>query len=60
MHHPFSHNRGARNDFLARAAEVRAEPGCIACDVFTCSGEPDRLVFVESLRPKDADEWQPE
>ena len=32
---------------IAQAA-TRAEPGCIAYDFFTCTDDPDRLVFVET------------
>lgn len=43
---------GTRDRILARAPEVqvatRAEPGCIAYDFYTCTDNPDRLVFVES------------
>ncbi|WP_108261922.1 putative quinol monooxygenase [Mangrovicoccus ximenensis] len=42
---------GTLPDILARApavqAATRAEPGCIAYDFFTCTDDPDRLVFVE-------------
>ena len=48
---------GARDEVLARAPEVRAERGCIAYDFFTCSDDPNRLVFVESWRSKEAHEW---
>lgn len=41
-----------RGKILDRAPEVqtatRAEPGCIAYDFYTCTDNPDRLVFVES------------
>ena len=43
---------GTRDQILSRAPEVqaatRAEPGCIAYDFFTCTDDPDRLVFVEA------------
>lgn len=43
---------GSRDTVLARAPEAqaatRAEPGCIAYDFFTCTDDPDRLVFVEA------------
>ncbi len=35
-------------------AATRAEPGCIAYDFFTCTDDPDRLVFVETWRDEDA------
>lgn len=42
---------GTREQILARAqavqAATRAEPGCLAYDFFTCTDDPDRLVFVE-------------
>jgi quinol monooxygenase YgiN len=47
---------GTRDEVLARApaaqAATRAEPGCIAYDFFTCTDDPDRLVFVESWTSK--------
>jgi quinol monooxygenase YgiN len=53
--------RGARDEILARVPEVqaatRAEPGCVAYDFLTYSDDPDRLVFVESWRSKEAHEW---
>lgn len=43
---------GTREKILQRApvaqAATRAEPGCIAYDFFTCTDDPDRLVFVET------------
>ncbi|MCA0996086.1 putative quinol monooxygenase [Alloyangia pacifica] len=43
---------GTRDEILARApiaqAATRAEPGCLAYDFFTCTDDPDKLVFVES------------
>lgn len=43
---------GTRDRILSRApgvqAATRAEPGCIAYDFYTCTDNPDRLVFVES------------
>lgn len=43
---------GTRDRILARAPEVqaatRAESGCITYDFFTCTDDPDKLVFVES------------
>ena len=43
---------GTRAKILARAPgaqrATRAEPGSIAYDFFTCTDDPDRLVFVES------------
>lgn len=43
---------GTRAQILARAPEAqaatRAEPGCLAYDFYTCTDNPDRLVFVES------------
>ena len=43
---------GTRSRILDRApvaqAATRAEPGCIAYDFYTCTGDPDRLVFVET------------
>ncbi len=43
---------GTRDTILSRApatqAATRAEPGCIAYDFYTCTDDPDRLVFVET------------
>lgn len=43
---------GVRDEILARAPEVqlatRAEKGCLSFDCFTCTDNPDRLVFIES------------
>jgi quinol monooxygenase YgiN len=43
---------GAREEILARAPQVqvvtRTEPGCLAYDFFTCTDDPDKLVFVEA------------
>jgi quinol monooxygenase YgiN len=51
----------ARDEILARAPEVQAatqaEPGFIAYDFFTCTDDPDRLVFVEAWKSKEAHEW---
>lgn len=42
---------GTRDEILALAPSVqattRAEPGCIAYDFYSCTDNPDRLVFVE-------------
>ena len=42
---------GTRDTILAQApiaqAATRAEEGCIAYDFYTCTDNPDRLVFVE-------------
>jgi quinol monooxygenase YgiN len=52
---------GTRDTILAHAAEVqaatRAEPGCIAYDFFTCTDDPDRLLFVEAWSSQEAHEW---
>ena len=49
---------GTRDDILARAPEVQAatrvEPDCLAYDFFTCTDDPDRLVFVEAWKDKAA------
>ena len=43
---------GTRDRILDRAPEAqaaaRAEPGCIAYDFYTCTDDPDRLVFIEA------------
>lgn len=36
--------------------QTRAEPGCIAYDFFTCTDDPDRLVFIECFESKEAHE----
>ncbi len=52
---------GTRDEILARApaaqAATRAEPGCIAYDFYTCTDDPDRLVFVESWTSKEAHDF---
>lgn len=49
---------GTRETVLSRApgvqAATRAEPGCIAYDFYTCTDDPDRLVFVESWADRAA------
>jgi len=35
---------------------TRAEPGCLAYDFFTCTDDPDSLVFVECFESKEAHE----
>lgn len=49
---------GTRDRVLSHAPEVqaatRAEPGCIAYDFFTCTDDPDKLVFVETWRNQEA------
>jgi quinol monooxygenase YgiN len=55
---------GTRDEILARApaaqAATRAEPGCISYDFFTCTDDPDRLVFVEAWTSKEAHDWHME
>lgn len=55
---------GTRDAILARApaaqAATRAEPGCIAYDFYTCTDNPDRLVFVESWADRAAHEFHME
>lgn len=52
---------GTRDKILSRAPEAqaatRAEPGCIAYDFYTCTDDPDRLVFVESWTDPPAHEF---
>jgi len=52
---------GARDQILARAPEAqaatRAEPGCVAYDFYTCTDNPDRLVFVESWTDQAAHDF---
>lgn len=47
-----------RANILARAPSVqavtRAEPGCISYDFYTCTDNPDRLVFIEVWQDEDA------
>lgn len=49
---------GTRDAILARAPDVqaltRAEPGCLSYDFFTCTDDPDRLVFVETWKDEAA------
>ena len=49
---------GTRDKVLASAPEVqaatRAQPGCLAYDFFTCTDNPERLVFVEAWRDQAA------
>ncbi len=49
---------GARDRILARVPRVRtatrAEPGCPACDFFTCTDAPDRLVFIKAWKDQAA------
>lgn len=49
---------GAREKILSRAPEAqaatRAEPGCLAYDFFTCTDDPDKLVFVEAWKDEAA------
>ncbi|SJM64038.1 putative quinol monooxygenase [Gulosibacter sp. 10] len=55
---------GTRDRILERAPEAqaatRAEPGCIAYDFFTCTDDPDRLVFIESWDDKAAHDFHME
>lgn len=55
---------GTRDRILERAPEAQAatrgEPGCIAYDFFTCTDDPDRLVFVESWVDRAAHEFHME
>lgn len=52
---------GGRDRILDRAPEAqaatRAEPGCLAYDFYTCTDNPDRLVFVESWVDQAAHEF---
>ena len=52
---------GTRDEILAAApavqAKTRAEEGCIAYDFYTCTDDPDKLVFVEAWTSKEAHEW---
>lgn len=55
---------GAREKILAQApaaqAATRAEAGCIAYDFFTCTDDPDRLVFVEAWKDEAAHQFHME
>ncbi len=46
---------------LAKAPEAqkntRAEEGCISYDFFTCTDDPNKLVFIETWQSKEAHEW---
>jgi quinol monooxygenase YgiN len=49
---------GVRDKVLARAPEMqvatRCEPGCITCDCFISTDDPDCLVFVEAWKDEQA------
>ncbi|MFC3165787.1 putative quinol monooxygenase [Ciceribacter thiooxidans] len=49
---------GTRDEILARAPEVqvatRVEDGCLSFDCFTCTDDPNRLVFIEAWKDEDA------
>ena len=49
---------GTRDKILEAAPEaqrqIRAEEGCISYDFFTCTDDPNRLVFVECFTSKEA------
>jgi quinol monooxygenase YgiN len=55
---------GTRDKILAAApaaqAATRAEPGCISYDFYTCTDNPDQLVFVESWTDKAAHDFHME
>ncbi len=55
---------GAREKILAHAPEAqaatRAEPGCLAYDFFSCTDDPDKLVFVEAWKDKAAHDFHME
>ncbi|MBW6417410.1 putative quinol monooxygenase [Celeribacter sp. PS-C1] len=50
--------KDTRDMILARAPAAqkatREEPGCIAYDFYTCTDNPDRLVFVETWHDEAA------
>ncbi|MBD9490074.1 MULTISPECIES: putative quinol monooxygenase [unclassified Ensifer] len=49
---------GTRDEILARApaaqSATRAENGCLSFDCFTCTDNPNRLVFIECWRDEQA------
>ena len=51
---------GTRDKILEAAPAVqkqtRAEEGCLSYDFFTCTDDPDRLVFIERFTSKEAHE----
>ncbi|WP_423209691.1 putative quinol monooxygenase [Paracoccus yeei] len=55
---------GTRSQILARApaaqAATRAEPGCLAYDFYTCTDDPERLVFVETWKDRAAHDFHME
>ena len=55
---------GARDKILARAPEAQAatrkEPGCLTYDFFTCTDNPNLLVFIESWVDKAAHDFHME
>ncbi|MCE0494835.1 putative quinol monooxygenase [Vibrio salinus] len=46
---------------LAKAPDAqkstRAEDGCISYDFFTCTDDPNKLIFIECWKSKEAHEW---
>ncbi len=55
---------GTRDLILEQAppaqAATREEPGCLSYDFFTCTDDPDRLVFVESWVDQAAHDYHME
>lgn len=47
---------------VAPAAQkaTRGEEGCISYDFFTCTDDPDKLVFIECFTSKEAHEFHME
>lgn len=52
---------GTRDKIVRVAAPVQAltrdEAGCIAYDFFTCTDDPDKLVFIECFQSKEAHDF---
>ncbi len=52
---------GSLEKILEKAPEAqkktREEEGCISYDFFTCTDDPNKLVFIEVFKSKEAHEW---
>ncbi len=55
---------GTLDKILEKAPEAqrltRMEKGCISYDFFTCTDDPNKLVFIECFTSKEAHEWHVE
>jgi quinol monooxygenase YgiN len=52
---------GTLNKILEKAPAVqkktREEEGCISYDFFTCTDDPNKLVFIEQFNTQEAHQW---